>query len=128
MGKKRKGRRKGKKTKGKGKRRQRREGQGKGSDDWTGKVAKLRRKEREVFLPTLGKKKFFLTPILPTHLPHPLSLHPSLFPSPSLPILFSFTSHFPSLFTFSPCLHFLSPSPSIPYPFFHLPSSLPFPF
>merc|ERR1712137_1474922 len=78
-----------------------------------------------IFLPTLGKKKFFLIPILPPHLPHPLSLHPSLFPSPSLPILFFFTSHFPSLFPFSPCLPFLSPSPSIPYPFFHLP--FPFP-
>ena len=38
---------KGIKTKGKGKRRQRREGQEKGSDDWTEKVAKLRRKGRE---------------------------------------------------------------------------------
>ena len=37
---------KGIKNKGKGKRRQRREGQGKGSDDWTEKVAKLRRKGR----------------------------------------------------------------------------------
>ena len=45
-GKKGKGRRKGNKNKGKGKRRQRREGQGKGSDDWTEKVAKLRRKGR----------------------------------------------------------------------------------
>merc|ERR1712137_1069003 len=72
-----------------------------------------------IFLPTLGKKKFFLIPILPPHLPHPLSLHPSLFPSPSLPILFSFTFHFPPLF----------PSPSSLLPFtFSSPSLLPFPF
>ena len=47
MGKKGKGRRKGnKKQKGKGKEDKKREGQGKGSDDWTEKVAKLRRKGR----------------------------------------------------------------------------------
>merc|ERR1711860_443745 len=43
----------------------------------------------------------------------------------SFPFLLLFLSHFPSLFPSSPCLPFLSPSPSIPYPFFHLP--FPFP-
>merc|ERR1711860_357762 len=60
------------------------------------------------------------------------SIFPSTLPLPSTPPIF--------LFPFPPCLPFLLPSPSIPFPFFHitfpflssLPSSLslplPFPF
>ena len=95
-------------------------------DDLSEKIAKWMRKGREkkevlILLPTLGKTVFPHSN-LPTHHPHFLSLHSPLFPSPFLPILFSFTSHFPSS-SFSTLPSHLFPFSFHSLPF--LPSSTP---